>query len=450
MLVDGADPFADPDDAVGLSCRVFRTPEGCAAPRPCSSWSRRCALRVGDVTAATPGLRTVFALPQYRRLWSARTVSQWGDVVQTVTLALLVYELTGSGLGVAAVVAAEILPVLLLAPLAGALIDRLPRVRVMVLADLGRAALVGLLVITQDSLWLVFVVAFGTSVGTVFFNPSAQSVLPALVRQDALVAANSGIWSAAVLSQVLLAPLAGLVVVTAGFQVGFALNALSYVVSALVLRGLTVPRPPAPLERRRLLRDAADGVQHLVADRLLRALGFAQLLAALSAGATSALLVVYAREALEVTGSGYGLLLSAIGVGAALGPLVLLRFIRSPRRPAFVFGPFAVRGVVDLVLAATSRLPVAATALVGYGVATSTGAVTFASMLQAETPDHLRGRVFASMDVLWQTGRLVSLGLGAVLADTVGVSAVYLLGGVLLLLAAGFGFGSVSGSGRAR
>jgi len=103
-----------------------------------------------------------------------------------------------------------------------------------------------------------------------------------------------------------------------------------------------------PLERRRLLRDAADGVQHLVADRLLRALGVAQLLAALSAGATSALLVVYAREALEVTGSGYGLLLSAIGVGAAPGPLVLLRLIRSPRRPAFVFGPFAVRGVVCL------------------------------------------------------------------------------------------------------
>jgi len=129
------------------------------------------------VTAAIPGLRTVFALPQYRRLWAARTVSQWGDVVQTVTLALLVYELTGSGLGVAAVVAVEILPVLLLAPLAGALIDRLPRVRVMVLADLGRAALVGLLVVTQDSLWLVFVVAFGTSVGTVFFNPSAAPVL---------------------------------------------------------------------------------------------------------------------------------------------------------------------------------------------------------------------------------------------------------------------------------
>lgn len=389
--------------------------------------------------ARAPGLRDVFRVPGYRRLWAARTISQWGDVIQTVTLALLVYELTGSGLGVAAVVAAEIVSVLLLAPVAGALVDRLPRVRVMVYADLGRCLLVALLAATQDSLWLVFAVAFGTSAGTVFFNPAAGSVLPTLVKDEELVAANSGIWSAAVLSQVLLAPAAGLVVVTGGFQVGFALNAASYLLSALVLRGLVVPSPPPQLEPRAVFRAAAAGAQWVMRDRLLRALAIAQLLAAISAGATSALLVVYAKEALAVTGSGYGTLLSAIGVGAALGPLVLLRFIRSPRRPALVFGPFAVRGIVDLVLAGTSRLPVAATALVGYGVATSTGAVTFNSMLQAETPDHVRGRVFATMDMLWQTGRLASLGVGGVLADTVGITAVYVLGGVLLLVAAAFG-----------
>lgn len=387
----------------------------------------------------SPGLRSVFRSPAYRRLWVARTVSQWGDVIQTVTLALLVYELTGSGLGVAAVVAAEIVPVLLFAPVAGALIDRLPRVSVMVAADLARAALVGVLVLAPDQLWLVLAVPFGTSVGTVFFNPAAQSVLPALVAKDALVAANSGNWTAAVLSQIALAPLAGLVAVTVGFQAGFAANALSYLASAAVLRGLQVARPPAPLSRQALLRDAADGVAYLLHDRLLRALAGAQLLAALSAGATSALLVLYAREALGVSGSGYGLLLSAIGVGAALGPLALLRFLRSPRRAVFVFGPFGVRGVVDLVLAGTGRLPVAAGALVAYGMSTSTGAVTFSSMLQAETPDDVRGRVFASMDVIWQTGRLLSLALGALLADTVGVRAVYVLGGLLLLCAASFG-----------
>ena len=84
-----------------------------------------------------PGLRRLVAQPAYRRLWTARTVSQVGDVAQFTTLALLVVTLTGSGLGVSAVVLAEIVPVLLLAPLAGTLVDRLPRVRVMVAADLA-------------------------------------------------------------------------------------------------------------------------------------------------------------------------------------------------------------------------------------------------------------------------------------------------------------------------
>lgn len=372
-------------------------------------------------------------------MWAARTVSQWGDVVSTVTLALLVYELTGSGLGVSAVVAAEIAPVLLLAPFAGVLIDRASRLGVMVAADLARALLMAALVLTQDSLLLVFAVAAGTSVGTVFFNPAAGSVLPHLVRSDRLVAANSGIWTAAVLSQIALAPLAGLLVVSLGYGWGFALNALSYLLSALLLRGLHVPAVVAPLGRRRLLHDAAEGARVLVRVPVLRALATAQLLAALSAGATSALLVVYAGDRLAVGGAGYGLLLAAIGVGAVLGPLALLRLVPDPARPVFVFGPFALRGLVDLVLAATTRLPVAAGALVGYGLGTSTGAVTFTSLLQAKTEDRLRGRVLASMDLLWQTGRLASLGIGGVLAETAGIAAVYAFGGLLLLVAAGYG-----------
>ncbi len=143
-----------------------------------------------------------------------------------------------------------------------------------------------------------------------------------------------------------------------------------------------------------------------------------------------------------MTGAGYGTLLATIGIGGALGPLVLLRLVRAPHAAVRV-RPFGLRGVVDLVLAATTALPIAATALVAYGVGTSTGTVTFSSLLQAEPEDRLRGPVLASMDVLWQTGRLSSLGLGGVLADTVDVRAVYLVGGGLLLVVAA-GYGCVS------
>lgn len=101
-----------------------------------------------------------------------------------------------------------------------------------------------------------------------------------------------------------------------------------------------------------------------------------QLLAALSAAPTSALLVVLARDHLAVTPSGYGLLLGAIGVGAALGPFLLTRLVHDPRRPVFVFEPYVLRGLVDIALATFTALPLALVALAVYGLGTSTGAVT--------------------------------------------------------------------------
>lgn len=394
---------------------------------------------MGEPTPTRPGLREVFTQPDYRRLWAARTVSQWGDTFNFVALALLIYDLTGSGLGVTGVVVAEVLPVLLLAPVAGPLVDRWPRVRVMIGSDLFRLALMVVLALWHDAPAGVYAIAFSLSVGAAFFNPAAGSVLPALVRKEALVAANSGIWTAAVLSQIVLAPVAGLLVTQLGYGPAFTINAISYALSALVLRGLHVTGHVEQVQRGRLLAEAREGVTVLLREPLLRALGVGQLLAALSAGATSALLVVLAEDHLGVTGPGYGILIGAIGIGAALGPLVMLRLIRDPTRPLFVFGPFGLRGIVDLVLPTVTTVPVAAAALVAYGVGTSTGAVTFNSMLQANTSNRFRGRVFASMDVLWQGGRLISLGVGGVLADLYGIQVVYYLGGLLLLAAAAAG-----------
>jgi predicted MFS family arabinose efflux permease len=165
-----------------------------------------------------------------------------------------------------------------------------------------------------------------------------------------------------------------------------------------------------------------------------------QLLAALSAGATSALLVVLAGRQLHVGPGGLGLLLGAIGVGAAVGPLLLARLTTNPRRPGLVFGPLLLRGLVDLLLASTRSLGVAMGALAAYGVGTSTGMVTYNSLLQAEVAPQARGRVFAGFDLLWQTGRLASLALGGLAADALGIRAVYYLGGLLLLAAGTIGF----------
>ena len=96
--------------------------------------------------------------------------------------------------------------------------------------------------------------------------------------------------------------------------------------------------------------------------------------------------------------------------------------------------------VSTVVLATVSNFPVALAALAGYGVATSTGAVTYSSALQIAAPDRFRGRVFAVYDVIWQAARLASIAIGGILADRVGIRAVYGFASALLVVAGVLGF----------
>jgi hypothetical protein len=228
-----------------------------------------------------------------------------------------------------------------------------------------------------------YAIAFGLSAGAVFFNPAPASVLPIIVDEQELAAASSGLWSAAVVSQIALAPLAGALVAALGVAPAFGLNAASFAISATILTALH----PAGAQRLAgagsWIRRIRDGTRLLAADRLLRPLAAVQLLAALSAGATSALLVILAERHLGTGSDGFGLQLGAIGVGAALGPLLLARLTSNPRRPALVFSP------------------------------TCCAASWMSSWLPPGTcllPAPSRGRLFAGFDMIWQTGRLMVLG----------------------------------------
>ncbi len=390
------------------------------------------------MVTAGGGLPRALQRPDFRRLFAAQTISRWGDTFNSVALVILVYRLSGSGLKVAGTVAFEIVPVVLLGFVAGAVIDRSSRRRVMIVSDLGRAGVAFGLVLFHQQLAAVYLAAFLLSSFSVFFSPAAASVLPTLVTEDEVVGANSAIWSAAVISQIALAPVAGGLVAVAGPGPAFAVNGVTFLVSAALLARLPIPARVVAVSGKHL-GDIADGLRAIRSSRFLLVLAGVQGLAALSAGATSALLVVLAEEHLDVGPKQFGLLIAAIGVGAGFGPLVLNRLVDDVRRPRFLYGPYLVRGTVDLVLAASSSFGLALGALAVYGVGTSTGNVTYSSVLQTTVPDRLRGRVFAFYDVVWQSSRLVSIGAGGVLADQLGIVAVYWAGGGLLLAAGALG-----------
>lgn len=308
----------------------------------------------------------------------------------------------------------------------------------MIAADVLRAGLAMLLAVYSGNVAVAYGVALGLSVGAMAFNPAASSVTPEVVDGDELIGANTALWTVAVAAQVVLAPVAGLLVAAAGPGWAFGANAASYLVSAAILLRLRAGRSPADLAVRGWSAVTA-GVQAVRSHPLLSRLAVVQVLASLSAGATGGLLVVLADQWLGVGASGFGFLLAAIGVGAAVGPLVLRSRIRASDR-RWLFGPYLLRGGVDLTLAGVGNPIVAVGALGAYGVGTSTGMIAYQATLQTEVPAELRGRAFALYDVLWNAARLVSLGLGGLLADAVGIRAVYLLGGLLLLGAGATGW----------
>lgn len=382
-------------------------------------------------------LRLLRSSGEFRRLFLAHSVSRAGDAFNTVALVVLVFELTGSGLGVAGAVMFEVLPVLLLGPVAGLAADRLPRRTLMVAATLFQAAVALVLVIEADSVPIAYAVSFGLSIGVVLFNPAAGSLLPEVVGEEDVVTANSAIWTTAVTAQIALAPLAGFVIAAWGVEVAFAVNAATFVLAALLLVGLQAGRSPADIAVRGWSGVLA-GVQTVRAEPLLARLAIVQVLASLSAGGTSGLIVVLADRWLGVGTGGFGTLLAAIGAGAAAGPVLLRRFIHAGDK-RWLFGPFAVRGGVDLTLAAVANPVIAGGALVAYGMSTSTGMVAYQSTLQTLVPAETRGRAFAFYDVLWSGARLISLAAGGVLVDFLDVRVVYVLSGCLLFLAAGIG-----------
>jgi len=196
-----------------------------------------------------PLLRLIHGNGEFARLFVAHSISRAGDAFNTVALVVLVFHLTGSGLGVAGTVAFEVVPILLLGPVVGLIVDRYPRRSLMVGADLARGVLALLLALVGDSVGLAYAVALGLSLFTRVFNPAANATIPDLVQRHELVDANAALWTVAVVAQIVLAPLAGTLIAAHGTAFAIAVNAVSYLLSAAVLLGLEAGQSPAATHR---------------------------------------------------------------------------------------------------------------------------------------------------------------------------------------------------------
>ena len=376
----------------------------------------------------------------YFPLWLGQLLSSFGDTLHYIALVVLVFQITGQGIAVAGLAAAEIVPVLLLGPIAGVIIDRFSRKAVLIGADLLRAVLVLSLLWPQGA-WHAYLVAAGLAAGNTFFNPTVQAVMPALTTDSQRLAANSVAWSTGRLVQIIASAVAGGLIVWVGTGPAFSVNAASFVLSALLIATLPIPPHAGQIgrEARRglgtYLAEARGGLGFALRNRFVSRLLVVQALASLAVGATGAMLVVLAERHLRLPPAGFAWLIGAIGVGALLGPLIPNALAREYRSAGWLFVPYVIRGAGDVLLGIVTPLPLALLILFVYGLNTSAGIVVFNSVVQGAVPDAVRGRVFTLLDVTWNAMRLLSLALGGMLVDSVGVQPLFWLGGAMLVVA---------------
>ncbi len=383
--------------------------------------------------------RTILRSPSYVRVWFGQLISNLGDTVNYIALVVDVYRITGSGIALSMLVLFQAVPAIVAGPLAGAVVDRFPRQRVLIAADLVRAILaVGLMVST--TLWQLYALAFCLSLSGVFFAPALASSIPALIEGDDLLAANSVSWSTAQLVQIIGSAVSGGLIALFGTWVAFGFNAASFLVSAGAIATVTFPSFPSISRNVSYLHSVREGIAYARNDRFVSRMFLVQILASLSAGGTSALLVVLAERRYHLPGAGFASFLGAIGAGALLGPLLLGSITRNYRNRRLLFVPYVVRGIGDILLGVLTVPILGQLLLLVYGLNTSSGMVTYQSVMQAKVPDAIRGRVFTLMDVGWNSARMVSIALAGVLADRFGIAVVYFVGGALLVAAGLAGF----------
>jgi MFS family permease len=263
---------------------------------------------------------------QYRKLWSAATISTLGDGIHLTALPLLAASLTRDPFRVSLVNLAGGLPWLLFGLVSGALVDRLDRRRVMWTVDAARFALVGALAAAVALGWasIPLLVAAGLLLGTgqTLFDTASQSLIPAVVSRDQamLERANSRLYATTTVGRSLAGPPAGGFLFAVAAWVPFGADAVSFVASSALIaaiRGRYAPsRAGAP--RTRLRAEIAEGLAWLAQHRLLRTMAIIVGAANLATAAGMAILVLFAQERLGLGSVGYGVLLTG-EVGVACG-----------------------------------------------------------------------------------------------------------------------------------
>ncbi len=366
---------------------------------------------------------------QARWFFAAHLQNALGTGAGYVALLVLAYDRLGSAWGATAVLLADLIPAMLLGPALGRLIDRTSRLGCAIAADsIGAIAFAGI-VFSHGTVALI-ALALAAGVGSALFRPATCALLPAIVDDRRLAAAN-GLFGAMRETGQLLGPAvaAGLLLL-AGPELIIGLNAITFAASVLLLgrlRGHVRPTAPEPDA------EASEGsIRSLLREPIVRSLVGTSGAVMLIAGATNVAELVIAQRDLGVGSTGFALLVSAFGCGMLAGSLLGGREDAGVTRRYLV--AIALLGLGLIGTGAAPALPFAMLAFALAGLGNGLFLVTVRLLMQRLIPEHLHGRAFGLQDAVDSWGFGASILAGGALAASLGGRATFLIAGTCGLI----------------
>ena len=382
--------------------------------------------------------RALKAHRNFRIFWIGQAVSLTGSWVQSVAQGWLALDLSNDAFIVGLVSAAGSFPVLVFSLYGGVIADRYDK-RKLVMIGQGLLALEAALLwwfVANDTITIPWLIALATFAGVVsaFEIPARQALLIELVVREDLMDAIALNTSAFNLARILGPSIAAAVIASAGLAWCFGLNTVSF---AAVLAGLFMLRLPPyvrPVDRPSPMAGLREGIKYMFATKEIIVIMRMVAVFSIFGVPYLTLMPVFAREALGLGASGYGVLMTVTGVGALSGALFLAAVGgRIQRGRLFAISSIAFPMAI-LALAATWQPPVAAFVLLLAGLSMILQTALANGILQALVPDDLRGRVMAAYVVVYVGFAPIGSFTGGALARVIGIEWTLAAGGGVMLL----------------
>ncbi|MFF0771425.1 MFS transporter [Nonomuraea wenchangensis] len=393
--------------------------------------------------------------PDFRRLFVGNSVSLLGSSVTTVALPLTaVLHLDASATEMGLLGALGLLPHLVLGLPAGVWVDRVPYRRTIVIADAVRALLLGALPVLaalgQLRIWHLYAVVTSAGIAALFESVAAQSFTPQLVPRERLLAANSTLMLSNATVNTTGSAVGGLLVSALTAPIAIAVDAASFLISALVkarIRAEGRPRVSGERGPVRLRADIAEGLRAVLAHRVIRTVVLAATVGAFAGQGQAVVLVLYLVRDLGLPAGLIGVLVALAGVAGVAGALVTTRVThRMGPGPTFIVGMFLASAAGLVLAAAAGPFAVILTVLVLSQVLRGGGpslyGVNQQTFRQALIPPELLSRANAIWRFLAYGGQSLGAVLGGVAGEALGLRAALVVTSCLMLAGTGIALAS--------